>query len=135
MKKIFAIDDEPGILTCLKNALSAHGYEIQVSNDPEEGLETLKTDEDIVLAMLDIRMPGKNGFEIYQELREVRHIPVLFVTAFPKSFSTNSEDIVEMWKKDFSDGTTDIIYKPFNLQSLYDKVEGLIGTAEENASE
>ena len=132
MKKILAIDDEPGILTCLKNALSAHGYHILVTNDPEEGLSLLREDEDIVLSMLDIRMPGKNGFEIYQELRTFRQIPVLFVTAYPRSFSTNSDEVVEMWKNEFADGTTDIIYKPFDLNSLYSKVEGLIGTAEEN---
>ncbi len=131
MKKIMAIDDEAPILTCLQKALESQGYEVVTSNDPEEGVETLINDDSIILALLDVKMPKKNGFEIYRDLRQTRKIPVLFVTAYPKSFDIHSDSIIEMWKNEFSDGTTDIIYKPFNLTSLYEKVEGLIGTAAE----
>jgi two-component system response regulator ResD len=131
MKKIMAIDDEAAILTCLQKALEAQGYEVITSNDPEEGVKTLINDDTIILALLDVKMPKKNGFEIYRDLRQTRKIPVLFVTAYPKSFDLDSDAIIEMWKNEFADGTTDIIYKPFNLAALYEKVEGLIGTAEE----
>lgn len=130
MKRIVAIDDEPEILKCLENALKTKGYTLTITNDPEAGLEILKAEDDISLALLDIRMPKKNGFELYRELREVRKLPVLFVTAFTKSFSTKSNEVLDMWQSEFADGTTDIIYKPFTLESLFEKVEGLIGQAD-----
>ncbi|OVE73486.1 hypothetical protein BVX94_03845, partial [bacterium B17] len=123
MKRIVAIDDEPEILKCLENALKTKGYTLTITNDPEAGLEILKAEDDISLALLDIRMPKKNGFELYRELREVRKLPVLFVTAFTKSFSTKSNEVLDMWQSEFADGTTDIIYKPFTLESLFEKVE------------
>ena len=76
-------------------------------------------------------MPGKDGFEIYNEFRGVRKIPVIFVTAYPGSFDADSEAVVEMWQNEFADGTTDIIYKPFDLEVLFEKVENLIGGPEE----
>jgi DNA-binding response OmpR family regulator len=131
MKKIMAIDDEASVLTCLQNVLQARGYEVITSNDPEEGSKTLINDETIILALLDVKMPKKDGFEIYRELRNTRKIPVLFVTAYPKFFNADSEAIVEMWNTEFADGTTDIVYKPFHLESLYEKVESLIGPPED----
>lgn len=131
MKKIVSIDDEPMMLKCLEKALESHGYKLFVTNDPDAGLKVMKEDKDVCLALLDIKMPRKNGFDIYRELRQSRKIPVMFVTAYPKSFTAKSDEIVEMWKNEFADGTTDIIYKPFDLKTLYEKVEALIGTASE----
>jgi len=131
MKKIVSVDDEPMMLKCLEKALESHGYVLFVTSNPDEGLKVIKEDPNVCLALLDIKMPGKNGFEIYRELREFRKIPVLFVTAYPKSFTVKSDEIVDMWKSEFADGTTDIIYKPFDLKTLYEKVEGLIGTPDE----
>lgn len=129
MKTILAIDDQPSILLCLEKALESKGYKLIVTSDPEEGTRILKDDDTIDLALLDIRMPKKDGFEIYREIREHRKIPVLFVTAFSKSFNTKSNEIVDMWQNEFADGNTDIIYKPFRLLELFEKVEGLIGTS------
>jgi DNA-binding response OmpR family regulator len=127
MKNILSIDDEPTMLRCLSKALTMRGYNLEVTTDPEEGLNILKTRDDICLALLDIKMPGKNGFEIYRELKQVRTMPVLFVTGHADSFNTGSDEVVEMWRNDFADGSTDIIYKPFDLATLFEKVEGLIG--------
>jgi two-component system OmpR family response regulator len=127
MKKIVSIDDEPMMLKCLEKVLEGHGYTLLTTSDPDVGIKAIIEDPDVCLALLDVKMPKKNGFEIYEEIRKTRKIPVLFVTAYPKSFSAKSDDIVEMWKTGFADGTTDIIYKPFDLTTLYEKVEGLIG--------
>ena len=129
MKNILSIDDEPTMLRCLSRALHSRGYHIDVADDPDEGLKILRERDDICLALLDIKMPKKDGFQIYREMRQFRNIPVLFVTGFPNSFDAESKEVVEMWKNEFADGTTDIIYKPFDLDTLYSKVEGLIGEA------
>ena len=131
MKKLLSIDDEPAILDCLRQALAHHGYDIAVTDDPEEGLRIFR-EEDIALALLDIKMPGKSGFEIYREMRAEKAVPVLFVTAYPRSFNAESDEVMRMWKEEFADGTTDIIYKPFDLKDLFDKVEALIGSPEES---
>jgi DNA-binding response OmpR family regulator len=115
------------MLKCLEKVLEGHGYTLFTTSDPDAGIKVIIEDPDVCLALLDVKMPKKNGFEIYEEIRKTRKIPVLFVTAYPKSFSAKSDDIVEMWKTGFADGTTDIIYKPFDLTTLYEKVEGLIG--------
>jgi two-component system response regulator ResD len=135
MKKIVSIDDEPMMLKCLEKALESRGYVLFVTSNPDDGLKVMKEDPDVCLALLDVKMPVKNGFDIYKELRQTRKIPVLFVTAYPKSFTVKSDEIVDMWKSEFADGTTDIIYKPFDLKTLYEKVEGLIGKAEEPGAE
>ena len=131
MKQILSIDDDPAILKCFERALQRAGYEICVTRDPHEGLQWLKERDDICLAMLDIKMPGLSGFDVYREFRKVRKLPALFVTAYPRSFNMESDDVVEMWQDEFADGTTDIIYKPFDLATLFEKVAGLIGTADE----
>jgi|GEM_PF-2521933 len=127
MKKIVSIDDEPMMLKCLEKALNSYGYSLFTTSDPNEGIKMIKDDPSVCLVLLDVKMPKKNGFEIYKEILQSRKIPVLFVTAYPKSFTKSSDEVVQMWKTGFADGTTDIIYKPFDLNSLYEKVEGLIG--------
>ena len=135
VKKIVSIDDEPAILKCLEQALNSQGYELHVTSDPDVGIKIIREDPEVCLALLDIRMPKKNGFEIYKEIRQFRNLPVLFVTAYPGSFTVKSDEIVDMWETEFADGTTDIIYKPFDLSTLFEKVEGLIGKAAGDSEE
>lgn len=131
-KKILSIDDEPEILQCFQSALQYRGYTIDVTTNPDEGIEILRSQDSYDLLVLDVRMPGKNGFDVFREVRAFRpELRVLFVTAYPKSFNTESDAVMEMWRTQFADGTTDIIYKPFRMETFYDKVEGLIGVANE----
>jgi CheY-like chemotaxis protein len=127
MKKILSIDDEPMVLKCLEKMLHSRGYEIVTTNNPNEGIKILQSDNSFDLLLLDVMMPEVNGFEFYKTIRKTNPIPTLFITAFPKSFNTDSDEIVEMWEKSFSDGSTDIIYKPLRLEDLIEKVEALIG--------
>ena len=135
MIKILSIDDEAEILKCFNDALTMEGYSFESTTDPEEGLRLLRERDDFDLVMLDVKMPVKNGFEIYQEMRTFRELPVLFVTAYPNSFDPQKDDVVKMWEEQFMDGTTDILYKPFELDTLYNKVIGLVGPADESASD
>lgn len=133
MKRILSIDDEPAILDCLARALESQGYEFRMASDSQQGLELFQR-ERFDLALLDIRMPGKNGFEIYEEMRAIRPVPVIFVTGYPDSFDARSLQLVRLWQEEFADGTTDILYKPFALETLFEKVEALIGEASEPLS-
>jgi CheY-like chemotaxis protein len=131
MKQLLSIDDEPASLQCIAAALRSQGYELIVTSDPDEGLRILHERQDIVLALLDVCMPKKNGFDIYKDLRTFKKIPVLFVTALPDAFNAESPEVNRLWSEEFADGTTDIIYKPFDAPTLLQKVEGLIGTPAE----
>ena len=131
MRKILSVDDDPNVLKAFQTTLKQKGYEVFITTNPNEAADILAAHE-IDLIMLDIRMPEKNGFEIFAEVKKkYSKLPVLFVTAYPKSFTMRSSEMVRMWEEDFADGQTDILYKPFTIDSLYEKVEGLIGKADE----
>jgi CheY-like chemotaxis protein len=133
MKTILSVDDEKMIVECIRDALKMKGYQVLTATDPFDGLEMLSSRADIDLAILDVKMPGMTGFELYRTFRKTHKVPVLFLTAYPRSFNMKSDEVVSMWQEEFADGTTDIMYKPFELEVLFDKVAGLIGPANETA--
>ena len=134
MKTILSIDDEPDVLKCIKMALESAGYDAMTSDHPEEAMNLLAK-HDVALLTLDVRMPKMNGFTLYEELMKhhKQNIPVLFITAYPTSFSVDSDSVVKMWEEGFADGNTDILYKPFDIDSLVEKVESLIGAPGDDA--
>lgn len=129
VKTIIAIDDEPEILKCFREALTLRGFTVHTSADPETGIQMVRAQPALDLLLLDVKMPGKSGFDVYREIRAFRAVPVLFITAYPRSFTTDSDEVTKLWSEQFADGTTDILYKPFPLENLFTKVEGLIGPA------
>lgn len=82
-KKILIIDDEPDILKTTKCELELDGYDCFTADDGEEGLR--KIDEIIPdLLLLDLRLPGKNGFQIAREIKSKgahRDIPIIIFSA------------------------------------------------------
>ena len=130
MRKILSVDDDDSILRCYKKALDAKGYQAFVTSNPLEVSQILQ-DHKLDLVMLDICMPKRSGFDIFKELKQkYEHLPVLFVTAYPGSFNMESQEMVDLWQNEFADGITDILYKPFDIDVLYEKVEGLIGPSQ-----
>ncbi len=130
-KKVLSIDDEADILKCISAVLERAGYEVETCNHPDQALDVIRKCNADMLT-LDVRMPKISGLEVYRELKKkYEHtIPVLFVTAFPASFSTQDNSMVEMWQNEFADGNTDILYKPFDIDTLVQKVQALIGPPE-----
>jgi CheY-like chemotaxis protein len=129
MKRVLAVDDEPGVLEALSEALTAKGYEV-VATDQAVGALDIFRDGRFDLVLLDLQMPGKNGFELYREFTSTREIPVLFVSGYSRLFSPASPGFADLWTEHFSLGRTDVLYKPFALSALFEKVEGLIGSGE-----
>lgn len=85
------------------------------------------------LLMLDVHMPQKDGLMLFEELKKRnRVLPVLFVTGYPGSFSLTSNRMSRIWTDYFGDGNADILYKPFTVDNLYEKVEMLIGPSEKS---
>ena len=87
---------------------------------------------DAVIA--DIRLPDMNGEQVFRRIANLARVPpVLFVTAYPESFTMRSAEVAGMWRQHFTDGSTDILYKPFEIEVLYEKIEGLIGPSAEGS--
>jgi DNA-binding response OmpR family regulator len=126
MKTILSIDDDKWVLETMKDALTIKGYQVLVADHPDEAMRILK-ETPVDLVMLDLNMPGKNGFALYAELGSPPRMPVLFVSGCTRSFSPATPEFVKIWEGGFALGMTDILYKPFDLATLYEKVESLIG--------
>src|SRR5688572_6467544 len=121
-KKVVVIgeDDEP-IATLLRDSINDEdGYQAVVVTDGALVLETVRQVHADLL-ILDIMMPGLNGFEVYDRVREdpeIRTMPVLFVSAATPQFEAEFEQR----------RITDIISKPFDLNAFLEKVRLLCPT-------
>ena len=111
MARILAIDDEPEILLLLQNALGKDGHDVVTRSDPSGIKEEELKWYDLIL--LDIMMPGINGFELCRKIRDMVDCPILFLTA-----RTLENDITF----GFSLGADDYIKKPFSVQELRARV-------------
>ena len=128
MKTLLCVDDDPWMLEMLRDALTAQGVRVLTTASAEEA-PLLLSREKIDLVLLDLNMPGKNGFSLFRELMVVQELPVLFVSGCSRSFKATSNQFMELYQKEFLLGQTDILYKPFPLALLYEKVESLIGSS------
>lgn len=80
--RIMAVDDEHDITLLFKAGLEGHGFQVDAYNDPAKALAHFRPGL-YDLLLLDVRMPGMNGFELYQELkRRDEKVRVCFLTAF-----------------------------------------------------
>jgi diguanylate cyclase (GGDEF)-like protein len=113
--KILLVDDIPANLNVLVETLKNEGYNLSFATSGEIALTTVeKFKPDLIL--LDIMMPGIDGFETCQRLKQnkaTHHIPVIFITA-----KTDTEDIV----KGFTFGGVDYITKPFRQDEVLARV-------------
>lgn len=79
--KVLLIEDEAALVTTLSDLLRGEGYEVESARNGEEGLE-LACEGDFDLIILDIMLPGKNGFDVCRDLRQRSiHTPILMLTA------------------------------------------------------
>ena len=78
-KKILVADDEPGIVQLLKDYFEIQGYEVASAFNGVEALEQSSRRPDLIL--LDVNMPGLDGFEVCRMIRDHVSCPILFLTA------------------------------------------------------
>ncbi len=115
--RILVVEDEEAIAQGLSFNLERKGYEVEVSSDGGDALARL-TDHGFDLVVLDVRLPGADGFEICQKMRAARDFtPVLMLTA-----RGQPDDVIYGLKS----GADDYVVKPFDLAELLARVEGLL---------
>ncbi len=122
MARILIVDDEPTILMLIGMMLKREGYEVVEAKDGEECFSKLKEKKpDLIL--LDVMMPGQDGWEICRKIkgaRETRGIPVAMFTV------RTSEDSME---KSMEYGADAHINKPIDKKELFDTIKRLLGKA------
>jgi len=119
-KVVVCIEDEPEMIMLIKAILNRKGYEVVGAINGREGLETIeRVKPDLVL--LDLMMPGMDGWEVYQKLKAnetLQHIPVIVVTA--KAQSIDKMLGLHIAKVD------DYIAKPFSPNELVESIEKVL---------
>lgn len=128
MSKILIIEDEESIADLEKDYLELSGFEVQVANDGTTGLKLALTDN-FNLVILDLMLPGVDGFEICRKVREEKNTPIIMVSA-------KKDDIDKI--RGLGLGADDYMTKPFSPSELVARVkahlaryERLIGSAAE----
>jgi DNA-binding response OmpR family regulator len=112
-KKVLIADDEPAILRILSIKLRISGYDVVTANSGSEALDLIDSvHPDIML--LDVIMPGVDGFEVLKNLRTVSNLPVIV-------FSARSENA----QKALNLGANIFLSKPLNLDDLIKRIETL----------
>ncbi len=119
MRRILIVEDEKHLAEGLRYNLEAEGYEVEVSENGEEALQRLTTDRQAFdVLVLDVMLPGMNGFAVMSELRQAgQFIPTLILTA-----RGHSDDVL----RGFTAGADDYLAKPFDLSILIARLHGLL---------
>jgi twitching motility two-component system response regulator PilH len=122
MARILIVDDSPTEIHVLKTMLEKNGFETLAATSGEEGIEAAKAQRpDLIL--MDIVMPGLNGFQATRQLtkgEETAAIPVIIVT-------TKDQKTDEMWG--LRQGAKDYITKPAREADLVSKINAVLGAA------
>ena len=119
MSSILVVEDEPHLAQGLRFNLEAEGHAVELTESGEEALARLLQDRNgFDAVVLDVMLPGKDGFAVARELREAEHfVPVLMLTARGRP-----EDVL----KGFESGADDYLPKPFNLDILLARIRSLL---------
>lgn len=123
MSRVLVVEDEAHLAQGLRFNLEAEGYEAEIVGDGESATDRLlRKEEKFDAVVLDIMLPGKDGFEVVSELRAARnYVPVLMLTARGRP-----EDVL----KGFASGADDYLPKPFELSILLARLQGLLRRSE-----
>jgi two-component system, OmpR family, alkaline phosphatase synthesis response regulator PhoP len=115
--RILLVEDEPGLVLTLSDLLAAENYTVESARDGVTGL-TRAASEPFDLVILDVMLPGKNGFDVCRDLRQQgKDVPVLMLTA--KSQLTDRVVGLKL-------GADDYLIKPFEPEELLARVEALL---------
>jgi DNA-binding response OmpR family regulator len=123
VSRVLVVEDEAHLAQGLRFNLEAEGYSAEVVGDGEQATDRLLGKrENFDAVVLDIMLPGKDGFSVVSELRAARnYIPVLMLTARGRP-----EDVL----KGFASGADDYLAKPFDLSILLARLQGLLRRSE-----
>lgn len=117
--RLLVIEDEPRLLVNLAKALREEGYAVDTAERGDEGLLKAQ-DWDYDTIVLDVMLPGLNGWEVLERLRRIKQTPVLMLTA---------RDATRDRVRGLDVGADDYLVKPFDLSELLARIRALIRRA------
>ncbi len=121
MKKILVADDEELIRRLVSDFLVQEGYEPILANDGDEALRLFEQHPDTALMILDIMMPGTDGWEVCRKVREISSVPIIMLTARSTEFDQLTA---------FDAGADDYVTKPCSPSILMKRVAALLRRGE-----
>lgn len=114
--RVLVVEDEPRLLRNLARSLREEGYAVDTAETGDEGLyKALNFEHDAVL--LDVMLPGMDGWSVLEKLRQVKQTPVLMLTA---------RDATQDRVRGLDIGADDYLIKPFDLEELMARLRALI---------
>jgi CheY-like chemotaxis protein len=121
MKHIFVVVDEKNVRKIVEISMKKLGYSTSFANDGIEAIEILQKDDfSADLIILDVMLPGLNGFEISKQIREnpkIKDIPIIMITALAQEKNV---------QQGLDAGVNEYIIKPFSVLELQDKVKSIL---------
>ena len=116
MERILVIDDDVELCTLVEEYLQAEGFVVESVHDGENGLQRA-SDGGYLLVVLDVMLPGINGFEVLRRIRATSRLPVLLLTA-------RGEDVDRIVGLEI--GADDYLPKPFNPRELVARIRAIL---------
>ncbi len=121
MERILVADDEQKIRKLVGDFLKKSGYDVIEAEDGDDAYKLFQLNKnDISLIILDIMMPGLNGWEVCRKVRETSNVPVIMLTARSEEFDMLTG---------YENGADDYVTKPFSPGVLVKRVEALLRRA------
>ena len=117
--RILVVDDEPRILTMMRRNLELEGYSVLLAGDGQSALDTVHR-EALDLIILDVMMPGLDGFEVCRAVRRESFVPILMLTA--RDAGSDKVTGLDL-------GADDYVVKPFESDELLARVRALLRRA------
>jgi DNA-binding response OmpR family regulator len=123
--RILVVDDDPRYVKLVRVNLEPSGYEVVTANTGQMAID-LAAERDLDLILLDIMMPGLDGYQTCKEIRRFSQVPVIMLTALG-----HTDSLV----RGLDAGADDYIAKPFSAQELLARIRALLRRAEINSGE
>jgi len=111
---VLVVDDQPRVLKFIEIALKIHGFKVISTTSGEDALELIKSDEPDIM-LLDIIMPGIDGFEVLEKLRTFTQLPVITFSASPE----NRDSAIRL-------GANSFMLKPFDPDELVRRIKAIL---------
>ncbi|MGH2688864.1 MAG: response regulator [Actinomycetota bacterium] len=123
--RLLVVDDDEGILEITQRSLEAEGYRVDTAHDGERALELVRASAADLL-VLDVMLPGRDGFEVCREIRKFSNLPIILLTA-----KSDTVDVVV----GLESGADDYVAKPFQMRELVARIRSLLRRTRERGDE